>query len=188
MLDLKVQNISLQRGDFSLRPLSFSLHSGELIAIKGPNGSGKTSILKVIQGRLKASSGTVEGRPELLGCLGLEPNLMGNWTLQENRLWLEKLSGRPCSADQLAPIRHLMEKRFDHLSLGWQRRAEMALLFSLKLNLYLLDEALSPLDTEGRLQIRTEIETLKFSGVSFITTSHRDEDFDSLATRTVNLG
>lgn len=187
MLDLKVQNLSLKRGEFSLQPLSFSLQTGELVVIKGPNGSGKTSILKVIQGRLKASSGSIEGRPQLLGCLGLEPNLMGNWTLQENKLWIENLSGRSCSADRLTPIRHLMEKRFDHLSLGWQRRAEMALLFSLRLNLYLLDEALSPLDTEGRIQIRTEIETLKFSGVSFITTSHRDEDFDSLATRTVNL-
>jgi ABC-type multidrug transport system ATPase subunit len=187
MIDLKAQDISVKRGDFELPPLSFSLKSGELIALKGPNGSGKTSVLKMLQRRLRPDRGEISGLPDIIGCVGIEPTLMGSWKVSENIQWIESLSRKTCDAKILSGIEHLRHKRFDHLSLGWQRRVELALFLSLNLPLYLLDEALSPLDTEARLSARTEIERMKFSGTAFLVTSHREGDFDSLATRVVTL-
>jgi heme exporter protein A len=187
MIDLKAQDISIKRGDFQLPPLSFSLKSGELIALKGPNGSGKTSVLKMIQRRLRPDRGEITGLPDVIGCVGIEPMLMGSWTVSQNIQWIESLSGKTCDLKMLSGIEPLRNKRFDHLSLGWQRRVELAVFLSLNLSLYLLDEALSPLDTEARLSTRTEIERMKFSGSAFLVTSHREGDFDSLATRVVTL-
>ncbi len=187
MIDLKVQDISIKRGDFQLAPLSFFLKSGELITLKGPNGSGKTSVLKMLQRRLRPDRGEILGLPDTIGCVGIEPTLMGSWRVSENIEWVESLAQRKCATKLLESIEHLRHKRFDHLSLGWQRRVELGIFLSLNLPLYLLDEALSPLDTEARLSARTEIERMKFSGTAFLVTSHREGDFDSLATRTVTL-
>jgi iron complex transport system ATP-binding protein len=62
---LEVRQLSFSYGHFRLEPLNLSLHRGELLAIIGPNASGKSTLLKLLAGLLPPASGAVliDGKP-----------------------------------------------------------------------------------------------------------------------------
>ena len=61
MSKLKVTNLSCQKGyNLLFENLSFEINSGEVLKISGPNGSGKTSLLRLLAGLSSFDSGTIE--------------------------------------------------------------------------------------------------------------------------------
>ena len=144
------------------RDLSFSLNGGELLRIAGANGSGKTSLLRMLCGLLAPAAGEVRWKGAPLGELreeyfrelvyiGHAPAVKDDLTAAENLAFACALSGVTAKVDEaLQRLRVPAGKPVKHLSQGQRRRAALArLALSARVPLWLLDEPFTALDAEG---------------------------------------
>lgn len=142
--------------------LDFEAASGEALAVTGANGSGKTSLLRLIAGLLAPAAGAIdlEGGeaeltlPEQAHYLGHRDALKPALSVLENlSFWRDFLGGAPGDAR-----RSLSQVGLDHaahlpaafLSAGQRRRLSIARLISVQRPVWLLDEPTSALDTSGQ--------------------------------------
>ncbi len=166
---LQLQNIQIQRDNFSLGPFSKTFEWGGLHLIRGPNGSGKTSLLKTIFGRLQPLEGTILERPQTFGVVGLEGFLYETWSVQENFCFLRSFLKSPKTLP--SEISPWAERRLDHLSAGQRRQVELALTLELPFEGVLLDEPLNPLDERAKKYWADKIhQALAPHRIIFITT------------------
>ncbi len=180
--------------------IDLKIHAGELVALLGVNGAGKTTALSLITGQLRADAGTVE-------LFGGDPTLPANRTglgvmLQDAEL-PEKLRVRelihlqcqyfpdPMAIDAvlaLAGLDDLAERRYEQLSGGQKRRVQFALALAGNPTLLLIDEPTTGLDVGARRQFWQVIRDLKGRGVAIVLTTHYLEEADALADRIVVIG
>jgi len=172
--NISLKDLKIQLGVFTLGPFSFDFPVGSLSLIRGANGSGKTSLLRCLLGRIRQSAGHINGLPHQIGSVGSEGLLMTSWTVEQNWNFILGLLGKKTEPLPSA-LSLIRSKRVSHLSLGQRRKAELLSLFSLSLPLYLLDEPFSPLDQSERHFFLNELKALKTKGVTIIMTTH-DED------------
>jgi heme exporter protein A len=164
---LEVENLHLWRGErHVLRGVHFSIGRGACLEVMGPNGSGKTSLLRTICGLTYPESGRVLWRGEdarrdlqsfhaSLAYLGHETPLKADLTARENlRYWIGVR--RRVNADALdtalarVGIRQWGDQLVRTLSAGQRRRVALAGLVLLVVPLWLLDEPTTNLDAEGQ--------------------------------------
>lgn len=163
---LEARAINCWRGDrHILRDVSFALRAGEFLKITGPNGVGKTTLLRIVCGLLPAESGVVEwhGRPMRgtsdefhaeMAYLGHLNSLKADLTARENLRFLAGLRQdlAPSEVDG-ALDRVGILSRGDlparSLSAGQKRRLALARLLLADATLWVLDEPVTNLDTAG---------------------------------------
>lgn len=170
-----LKNVQLQVGSFHLGPISCEFPAEGFSLIRGVNGSGKTSLLRLLLGRLRLQSGRLENIPSLIAAVGVEGFLMQSWTVEENWHFFLKLAKKP---DRALPesLKKFQNEKVQNLSAGQKRKTELLAAFALAFPLYLLDEPLSPLDQSERHFFLEEIRKLKSQKSTILMTSH-DEDF-----------
>jgi ABC-type sugar transport system ATPase subunit len=186
-LKLNVSNISVKISqDIIIENINFSLESGEIICLLGPNGCGKTTVLKAICGMLELSSGSIdiEGLdvsnfnskviPVLQG-LFLWPHLTAKENillpLKNTKLTSLNIQKRLDFVIERLNLDVLLNKYPREMSGGEQQRVAIARAIALKPEYLLLDEITSALDVE---QIKFVADTLLYLrkaqiGVLFIT-------------------
>jgi ABC-type multidrug transport system ATPase subunit len=182
-----LKDLRLQLGNFKLGPLSFESAESGVHLVRGSNGSGKTSLLRMLMGRLPSFSGTIEGVSFPLGSVGVEPLMMGSWSVRENINWFSDLLGKKPDPSSLEKISPWMEKRFDHLSLGQRRQVELSFILSMNFKILLLDEPLSPLDQNQRKIYSEAIEKQASLGSLVFVTSHQENEFTQNPTKVISL-
>jgi len=142
--------------------LDFAISSGEALAVTGPNGSGKTSLLRLVAGLLTVAGGSIdlEGGeaemtlPEQAHYLGHRDALKPALSVLENlSFWRDFLGGDPFDADKsLAAVGldHATHLPAAYLSAGQRRRLSVARLLTVRRPVWLLDEPTNALDTAGQ--------------------------------------
>jgi heme exporter protein A len=193
-IKLNATELTLFRGDRCLfRELSFALNPGELLLLEGRNGSGKTSLLRAIAGLLELESGTIHWDGSLvrqerqifqnaLVWMSHKVGFKGDLTLVENLQYESKL--RPQStADfddtlkqlNLGKLRRLPMRS---LSAGQQRRVALARMLMSSAPLWMMDEPVSNLDSEGRELVVRLIRKHLGNGGMAIVAVHQDMNLD----------
>jgi len=181
--------------------LSFALRAGELLRVAGPNGSGKTSLLRILCGLLTPQSGEVRwhGAPiqrlreeyaRHIVYLGHAPAVKDELTAEENLAIACRLAGLMAAANSireaLARFGLSGSALVKKLSQGQRRRAALArLCLSESVPLWLLDEPFTALDTAGVTMLRGLIEDHAARGGAVVYSTHQDPGM--AATRVVEL-
>jgi len=195
MSKLSVNNLSCQRGYNRLfENLSFELNSGEALRISGQNGSGKTSLLKIIAGLNTPELGSIlfgqsksnskKYQLETL-YLGHYAALSSELSCIENLEYLTNLGTEIISPNFHTALRKVGLKNYEHelagnLSAGQQRRIALSLLFISQSKVWLLDEPFTALDSNGVKIIENQIEKHCASGGLCIFTTHQDCNIKNL--------
>jgi heme exporter protein A len=201
---LEAADLECERGGRTLfRSISFSLRRGEALRIAGANGSGKTSLLRILCGLAAPSAGDVRWQGSPIGelreeyarqlvYLGHAPAVKGDLTAAENLSITCTLAGLRIQESEV----HAALQRFGldanaiplrKLSQGQRRRAALArLCLSAALPLWLLDEPFSALDAGGIDLLRSLVLEQLERGGAVVFTTHQDPGI--AATHLVDLG
>jgi len=181
---LSGQNLRCVRGGREVfSGLDFAVSAGELLAITGANGSGKTSLLRLIAGLLVASGGSVElegGETELslaeqAHYLGHRDALKPALSVAENlSFWRDFLGGEMSDRGRslaAAGLDHAAHLPAAYLSAGQRRRLSIARLLVVRRPVWLLDEPTSALDVAGQaLFVRLMRDHLNGGGIIIAAT------------------
>jgi heme exporter protein A len=191
---LNFRDLAVARGDrVLLRGLSGEVVAGNILHVRGRNGSGKTSLLEVLGGLREPAAGTVTrvGEPEQCHWLGHRNALNEALTPEENlRFWcaLQDIAGDVADALSRFQLSAAARRPCRELSAGQKRRAALARLLLQRRALWLLDEPMSALDGEG---VALWLELLRAhcaQGGAAIVTSHQPLPADLPGLGTLVLG
>ncbi|WP_028968861.1 ABC transporter ATP-binding protein [Sphingomonas sp. URHD0057] len=166
---LRFENVALRRGGRLLFDgLDLELGPGERLQVAGPNGSGKSSLIRLAAGLLHAEAGGVERSAVALDDdhVALDRDLLLRHALG---FW----GGGIEQAMVALRIDHLAEIPIRLLSSGQIKRATLARVAASGAPLWLLDEPLNALDTDGRRRLGALVERHLEGGGAVLAASHQ---------------
>jgi len=203
---LECVNLQCTRGDRTLfTDLNFSLNEGEILHVKGVNGSGKTSLLRIMAGLMLAAEGEIrwnsknirklreEYQKDLL-YLGHLPGIKADLTALENLRVNNALGGNEISEEEAwNALGHIGLKGREDLparvlSQGQQRRVALARMLVSKAKIWILDEPFTALDVKAVAMLQDVLSNhLQQQGMIVLTT-HQDFTVSQGSLRMIHLG
>jgi heme exporter protein A len=187
---LTVEKIHVWRGDrHVLKGVSLTLAPGELLQVAGPNGTGKTTLLRVACGLLRPEQGQVAwcGRPiagirpqfqSALVYAAHEPALKGDLTALENLRYLVGLKRaiRPAELEaalERTGVAACAQLPVRVLSAGQRRRVALARVLAMRSPLWMLDEPFTNLDAAGSALVTDLLrEHVSAEGMALVVAHH----------------
>jgi len=201
---LAAKQLTLWRGSFCLfENLTFQVDAGSAILVQGPNGSGKTSLLRVLCGLTRPESGTVHWDNESIESIrsvfgaqiayfGHITGLKADLTPVQNLTFAAQLFGQDSTDWQnyLEPLSlsHCSDLAVRYLSAGQQRRTALARVLMSNARLWLMDEPFTNLDQAGREFLEGELMRHLDGGGLAVVVAHHSLDLPKEKLSTVNLG
>ncbi|GGM63474.1 multidrug ABC transporter ATP-binding protein [Micromonospora sonchi] len=194
---IEVDQLNVTYGEFhAVKNLSFQVARGELYALLGTNGAGKTSTLEVIEGHRKASAGTVRVfgksptdrravRPRM-GIMLQEGGFAADLTVEESVRLIGRLSERQDTVArvlELVDLGHRADTRVAQLSGGEKRRLDFATAVYGRPELIVLDEPTTGLDIQSRDALWETVRQLREDGATVVLTTHYLEEAQQRADR-----
>lgn len=195
MASIEVKNISkIFDNKLVLNNLNFNVSDGELLSILGKSGCGKTTLLKILIGIEKPSSGSILKNNKNITKYDISKRGMGivfqNYALFPNMTVLENVSyalknklkdkkkayKQAMDVISMVNLEDHINKYPDELSGGQMQRVAIARTLALKPDVILFDEALSALDAENKIILRNKIRELnKKFNITMIFITHDQE-------------
>lgn len=182
---LHIENVSFVRNHIPLiQNLSLTLHASDGLLIQGPNGSGKTTFLKIIAGMLQPTSGMLlwQGHPLhqnslTLGFISSHTPLQNELSVLENLRYWMVLYTKPKTKTILEALdffglSHKTHQLAGTLSAGEIQRTHLAKLRLISAQLWLLDEATAHLDQACLDRFRHTLLDLQSAGSIILCVSH----------------
>ena len=179
--------------------VDIDVRAGEVLAVLGANGAGKSTALGLLTGRLGADAGQVEllgGDPRDavirrgIGVMLQEGSLPDTLRVSEHvRLYSSYYPNpRPLAESlALAGLEDIAKRRYSDLSGGQQRRVQFALAICGRPVLLFVDEPTVGLDVEARRNFWSVLRQLRGEGTGIVLTTHYIEEADALADRVLLL-
>lgn len=210
---LEVSGLRVQLGGREVvHNFDLALKRGEIVALMGRNGSGKTTVLRSIMGLTQNVQGRVrfaerdigrmpvEERGQLIGYVPQDPRtLLFHPTVREELRWTLTLAGvkhddavpldhRVNAVLQLLGLEHLAAMHPHDLSAGEQQRVALATVLVREVGVLLLDEPTRGLDYPNKLRLTQSLQDLRASGHAVLLVTHDVEFVALCADRVVLMG
>jgi NitT/TauT family transport system ATP-binding protein len=189
-----------------IETVSFGVEAGEFVCLLGPNGCGKTTLLRIIGGIEPATRGAVllDERPVVagdapsrkIGIVFQEDRLLPWMTLEQNVALVLKPLGLGADARHDVARRHLALaglEGFEHyypgrVSGGMRQRAAIARALAIEPDVLLMDEPFGALDAQNRRIMQTEVRRIwKETGRTILFVTHSIEEAVAIGTTLVML-
>lgn len=167
-----------------LKGLNFNVIKGEIFALLGVNGAGKTTALECIENLRKYDSGNIV----VNGKMGIQlqsASLPDHIKPMEAVRLFAKWNKSKINHSMIAAlgINELTKKQYADMSTGQKRRLHLALALISNPDIVFLDEPTAGLDVEGRMSLHDQIRKLKVQGKTIIMASHDMAEVESLCDR-----
>lgn len=198
---IHLKNIQKNFGKLTvLNDTSFSIKKGGIFAVLGPNGSGKTTILKIILGMVLPQKGEVFIDDEMV---------LGSWNYRNEISYLPQIARFPDNLSvkelidmikdlrtmhsreeeliQLLGLEKFLDKKLGNLSGGTRQKVNIVLAFMFDSPILILDEPTAGLDPVSMIRLKELIQTEKEKGKIILITTHILGLVESLADEIIFL-
>jgi iron(III) transport system ATP-binding protein len=202
-VSIEIENLSLSFGETEvLKRIDLTIEPGEFFAFLGPSGSGKSTLLRAIagfgptpKGRILIGGEDVTGLPPWKRNVGMVFQSYALWPhmtvyrnvafgLEERRLPRDQIKDRVMGALDLVGLTDYADRRPSQLSGGQQQRVALARTVVIEPRVLLLDEPLSNLDANLRVQMRQEILDLQRKlNLTTVFVTHDQEEANTTSDR-----
>ena len=200
---LRTEGMAKRYGTFdALKPLELAIRPGEVVGLLGPNGSGKTTALRLVLGFLKPTVGraTLGGHDcwtaghlarTLVSYLPAELRLYDSMNGRQIVRWIASFRGEKPDEARMNRLAKLFEldlgRPLGNLSSGMKRKVALLAVMLPKTPLLILDEPTNALDPSMRDALVELVRVAKQAGQAVLFSSHILEEVDAVADRVVVL-
>ncbi len=185
-----------KRTNTILKGISFHINQGEKVALIGSNGAGKSTILKIICGIVKPSSGKKTVNRRISSLLNIGVGLEGDFIGKENIFILGTLLGyskkeikkRLNQIIEFSELKEYIDLELKRYSAGMISHLGMAIIISLEPEILIVDEALSVGDKKFNEKVKQEINKLsRDNNTTLLIVSHNEQTLTDLCTRGIYI-
>jgi molybdate/tungstate transport system ATP-binding protein len=198
---LKIKNLFVRLGRFELREVNLEVARGEYFVLLGLSGSGKSVLLQIIGGLIRAGRGEIflnsreisreKIQNRKVGIVFQDSMLFPHMNVFENiayplkskKFKQKEIEARVAELAELTSIGHLLGRLPGNLSGGESQRAALARTLATEPECLLLDEPLSSLDVQLRGEMRTLLRKINERGQTIVHVTHDYEEAALLAHR-----
>ena len=176
-MTLNVRNLAVTRGGVAiLEAVSFDLHAGEALVLRGPNGIGKTTLLRSVAGLQPVEEGEVTGAEDQIAYSGHSDGLKSMLSVTENLKFWAAVFGLSDIEPALTAfdLLELQDRMAGTLSAGQKRRLGLARLMVTGRPIWILDEPTVSLDTASVALFAQAVRVHLANGGSALMATHID--------------